>query len=531
MGAPAPWVRWLVPEIDFGPYVLVRRLAVGGMGEVYLARRRGSGPSDNLVVKQMLPQLADDPSLVQLFLDEARIASNLAHPGIVHILDFGQVEGTFFIALEHVDGVDLAQLLHGVRPDGLGQRHAARIAIDVGRALHFAHEARDRSGVPLEIVHRDISPHNVLLSRSGTVHLTDFGIARARIRAARTTTGVLRGKLAYVAPERFQGGEGDRRVDVWALGVVAFEAAAGVRPFDGEPLAIIDGVLRQRIPRLTDRFAGFDAPFSDLVARAMARASSDRFTSCGELADALEALGIASDNVELGELVAREADRRKARSDTRQPTQSLDATPDLEDTDSLEDAPRTSVPRVITAPKAVRHRAAELANEEVTKALDDPSEAQSEMPGVSPLDVLALDEIGPPTVMEVGELPAFMIDGTPIGPPPPTPPPKRRRVLLVATGATVGLTVVSVGLGLWLRSRPEPTVLPTNSPPTIRTASTSSSAQPAGGPALPALSPEAPDPPPTIEKRADVKRQKSSKLKSKKKPARKKEKRKQRGSE
>ena len=134
-----------MPDTQFGPYVLGRRLAVGGMGEVFLARRSGPhGFEKQLVVKQMLPQLADDPELIQLFLDEARIASKLSHPGIVKIIDFGEVDGTYFIALEHIDGMDLAQLLASLRPKGLGLRLAGRVVIDVARAVHFAHEAKDK---------------------------------------------------------------------------------------------------------------------------------------------------------------------------------------------------------------------------------------------------------------------------------------------------------------------------------------------------------------------------------------------------
>ncbi|MBI4820066.1 MAG: serine/threonine protein kinase [Deltaproteobacteria bacterium] len=418
-----------MPELDFGPYVLLRRLAVGGMGEVHLARRRGS--DEKLVVKQMLPQLADDPALVQLFLDEARIAKNLEHRGIVQIFDCGEVDGTYFIALEHVDGLDLAQLLLALRPDGLGERFATRVAIDVARALHFSHEARDGTGAPLEIIHRDISPHNVLLSKEGTVHLTDFGIARARIRAARTTTGVLRGKLAYVAPERFQGGEGDRRVDIWALGVVAYEAISGARPFDGEPLAIIDGVVRQRIPKLKDTFAGISPKLSEVVARAMARSVEERFLTAEAFANALEDLRIAAEPAELAELVSRETDRRKLHSDQRRRTQTID----LEDTESLDRPLRGATPRVVSQPPAPRpRRAAELADDEVTAAAD-PSERRGEGPeivlDVSPLDVLAADEIGPPTALESYDLAGIAIDGTPLG----AAPEPRPRAPMVAEKA------------------------------------------------------------------------------------------------
>src|SRR5688572_25708935 len=165
------------------------------MAEVYLAEV-GEGPKkQKVVVKQILPQLAEDPELLQLFFDEARIASRVVHPGIVRIVDVGQHEGVHFLAMEYVDGLDLSVLMRLAREISskksfpLGS--AIRIGIDLCRALHHAHEACEPDGTALEIVHRDVSPQNILISRTGAVKLADFGIARARIRALKTATGIL----------------------------------------------------------------------------------------------------------------------------------------------------------------------------------------------------------------------------------------------------------------------------------------------------------------------------------------------------
>ena len=176
----------------FGRYELVRRLAVGGMAEVFLARSHGAeGFSRPLVIKRMLPALAQDKRIVQMFLDEARLGARLSHPNIVQVLDLGEANGEFYIAMEHVDGTDLSTLLaHG---DEQGQRLSiplgAYVLACVAEGLHHAHTAVDpESGAPLNVVHRDVSPHNVLLSRHGDVKVTDFGVAKNAAQVARTET-------------------------------------------------------------------------------------------------------------------------------------------------------------------------------------------------------------------------------------------------------------------------------------------------------------------------------------------------------
>lgn len=302
-----------MPEIPFGPYTLVRRLAVGGMAEVYLATLAGPrGFEKKVVVKQILPQLAREPELLQLFFDEAAIAQKLVHPGVVQVFDVGQHDGTHYMAMEFVDGLDLDDLIRRqVRATGLGLPVplAVRVVLDLARAVHYAHEAKDDDGTPLEVIHRDISPQNVLLGRDGSVKLGDFGIARTSLRARRTQTGVLRGKISYLAPERFSGARAERGVDVYAMGVVLFECVAGKRPFVGDDALLIRKILHEPTPRLAEAVPGVDPRLDALVAQAMARDPLDRLPSARALAEGLSALGLAAALAELGAYVSRSADR------------------------------------------------------------------------------------------------------------------------------------------------------------------------------------------------------------------------------
>lgn len=220
---------------SFGPYELLRRLGSGGMAETFLALRRGPGAFEQRVcVKRILPALESDPELVRLFMEEARLAAQLRHANITQVVDFGVVDGSHYLALELVEGTDLRTLLASLR--ARGQRLAPAIAIYIATgltaALEFAHTPEpDRHPV----IHRDVSPSNILLSRAGEVYLTDFGVARALGGVERMTqSGVVRGKVPYMAPEYALTGKLDPRSDLFAVGVVLYEALAGRRPFDGQ---------------------------------------------------------------------------------------------------------------------------------------------------------------------------------------------------------------------------------------------------------------------------------------------------------
>ena len=231
-------IRTIDVGIHVGPYRLERRLGTGGMAEVFLARREGTGSLAGVVqrvaFKRLLPNLAEDPSHVRMFLQEARLVARLAHPHIVALHEAGQESGRLYLAMEYVDGVSLARLLARQRGEPFEPCIAVEVGVHLADALAYAHGLRDDEGHALEIIHRDLSPQNVLVSRDGIVKLADFGIARSIDRMAETTTGVLKGKIGYMAPEQIENRGYDQRVDLYALGVLMFELLTGNRPFDGE---------------------------------------------------------------------------------------------------------------------------------------------------------------------------------------------------------------------------------------------------------------------------------------------------------
>lgn len=252
------------------------------MASVWAARF--DGPHDftkAIAIKTMLPDLAAESEYRTMFLDEARVASKLHHPNLCELLELGEDCGTLFMAMEWVDGVSLQQLL---RPDDhlspLSPTVAARIVADACEGLHAAHESVDADGAPLAIVHRDVSPQNVLVSTDGRVKVVDFGIATARGKRHMTAAGQAKGKLSYMAPEQLGWGRVDRRADVFALGCVLFELTTGRRPFEGASSAeIIKKILNER-PQPPSAIAG-DVPveLERIIMRALEKSPDDRFAS------------------------------------------------------------------------------------------------------------------------------------------------------------------------------------------------------------------------------------------------------------
>ena len=216
--------------IRFGQYVLLRRIARGGMAEVFLAQQRGlEGFDRRVAVKRILPHLADSPDFTKMFLGEAKLAAQLSHPNVVHIYDFGKNEGDYFIAMEYVEGVHAGQLFkHGAEHDKLPPTLVARIGADAASALHYAHEMRGGNGKPLGLVHRDVSPANIMISFDGVVKLCDFGIAKAAALSDQLTNpGQVKGKYAYMSPEQTIAAPLDGRSDVFSLAIVLWELLAG----------------------------------------------------------------------------------------------------------------------------------------------------------------------------------------------------------------------------------------------------------------------------------------------------------------
>ncbi|MCC7109578.1 MAG: cyclic nucleotide-binding domain-containing protein [Deltaproteobacteria bacterium] len=278
---------------SFGRYELLDTIAVGGMAEVLLARSASlGGVSRTCVIKRILPQYSRDLQFVSMFIDEARITIALDHKNVVRLFDFGQHEGTYFMAMEYVDGTDLSSLMRAYLRSGqaLPAEAAVFIAREVLLGLHHAHSLRDPQGRPLGIVHRDVSPQNVLLSSSGEVKLADFGIAAARNKLTHTSTGTVLGKAAYMSPEQATGDKVDFRTDLWAVGVMLYEALVGERLFASDsPLSTLQRMMtapveapsrvRPRVPKELDA----------IVLRALERKRDARFESAQAMADALGA--------------------------------------------------------------------------------------------------------------------------------------------------------------------------------------------------------------------------------------------------
>ncbi len=275
----------------FGRYHLLDTIAVGGMAEVLLARSASlGGVSRTCVIKRILPQYSRDLQFVSMFIDEARITIALDHPNIVRLFDFGQHEGTYFMAMEYVDGTDLAALMRAHLRAGraLPVEVAVFLAREVLAGLHHAHLLLDHDGRPLGIVHRDVSPQNVLISAAGEVKLTDFGIAAARNKLTQTTSGTVLGKAAYMAPEQACGDKVDFRADLWSVGVVLYEALVGDRLFAAEnPLATVQRVMGATVEAPSLRRPELPTALDDVVLRALHRKRDDRFGSAREMGDAL----------------------------------------------------------------------------------------------------------------------------------------------------------------------------------------------------------------------------------------------------
>jgi serine/threonine-protein kinase len=274
-----------------GRYQLLARLATGGMAEIFLARQTGIGGFEKLVVvKRILPQLAREQAFVEMFLDEAVIAAQLNHPNVVQIYDLGESERSYYIAMEYLEGESLGHLVsEGVRQgQPLGPGLAANLIAQVCDGLHYAHTLEDEQGRPLGIVHRDISPHNVIVLFSGTAKLVDFGIAKAATKVHQTQVGTLKGKLTYMSPEQCLGKTVDSRSDLFSLGVVLWELLARKRLFkrDAEP-AIIRAIVDEPIPEVRQVRDDVPQALAAVVERALQKEPGARFASAAEMAAAL----------------------------------------------------------------------------------------------------------------------------------------------------------------------------------------------------------------------------------------------------
>ena len=276
----------------FGDYTLLKRMARGGMGEVFLAEGVGpQGVQRLVVVKMMLPHVAEDPECLKMFLDEAGLAARLDHLNCCQIYDVGQVDGTWFIAMEHIAGKNLAEIRLASEATGkrLGLGLAARLIANAAAGLHHSHGLTDDEGKHLGLVHRDVSPQNILLAYDGGVKLIDFGIAKATGRLHQTMAGQLKGKVAYMSPEQARSGKVDRRSDIFSLGIVLHEALTGRRMWSGDnDMALLMEVTDGDIVPPSEHDPAVPAELDAVTMRALQRAPDDRYGSAAEFQVALE---------------------------------------------------------------------------------------------------------------------------------------------------------------------------------------------------------------------------------------------------
>jgi serine/threonine-protein kinase len=287
----------------FGKYTLLRRIAQGGMAEIFLAHQRGTDAKFEklLVIKRILPELEKEPMFVEMMLHEARIAVQLAHPSLLQVFDTGKIEERTFIAMEHVHGADIRAIVRQMKKKDVlafPLEHALGIVMGVAAGLAYAHERRGRDGELLGIIHRDVSPQNIMVTFHGDVKLIDFGIARSDKLAAafggpqqldETKTGKLKGKVPYMSPEQCRAELLDARSDVFSLGTVLFELTTGKRLFKGQSdFETLKLICDREYPAPVDVNPDYPAALSAIVTRALAKDREQRYPSARALLGDLE---------------------------------------------------------------------------------------------------------------------------------------------------------------------------------------------------------------------------------------------------
>ncbi len=299
---------------QLGRYVLYDEIAAGGMATVHFGRMLGpAGFSRTVAIKRLHPHLARDPQFVSMFLDEARVAARVQHPNVVSTIDVVAREGELFLVMEYINGESLSNLLREARASGtrVPPRVVSSVVSGVLYGLHAAHEAKSEQGEALQIVHRDISPQNIIVGIDGIARVVNFGVAKATMRVQWTRSGEVKGKFSYMAPEQLESRTIDRRTDIYATAVVLWEALASRRLFVGDdPGSIVTSVLLAKVPTLTAIAPDLPAGLAALVQRGLARDANDRFPTAQAMALELEKWLPAAPPHTVGEWVANSAPER-----------------------------------------------------------------------------------------------------------------------------------------------------------------------------------------------------------------------------
>ncbi|MEP6767161.1 MAG: TonB family protein [Acidobacteriota bacterium] len=356
---------------QFGQYEVLERIASGGMAELSKARRSGvEGFQKIVAIKKILPHLADNDEFITMFADEAKLAAQLNHPNIVHIFDLGKIEaGGYFIAMEFVDGRDLRSLLQSARDFGtpLPVPLAVYVASKIAAALDYAHRRRDGEGRELNVVHRDVSPPNILISYEGDIKLCDFGIAKAASKASQTQSGALKGKVQYMSPEQAWGRPIDRRSDIFSLGCVLFEMLAEQKLFRGDTdLSVLEKVRAAQVVAPSTLNPEVPKALDAIVLKALAREPEERYGIASDMLRDLEGVLYsytpAPGSADLAIYLHRLQGEETARQELRDREASQGAPPEPERKKKSKGAPvarRTgSTPKLVVPPQTLEAEAA-----------------------------------------------------------------------------------------------------------------------------------------------------------------------------
>jgi serine/threonine-protein kinase len=293
---------------NFGKYFLLKKIAAGGMGEIYVAKLTGPMAFEKLLVlKRVLQKHVENDEFLDMFFAEARVAAQLSHPNVVQIYEMGQIDDAYFIAMEYVSGKSLKDIVEravALNPEGspdpenkvnsprrcVPPHHAITIICGLCEGLSSAHNARDMSGEALQIIHRDVNPHNMIVSYDGSIKVIDFGIAKSGMQSHHTETGTIKGKFTYMSPEQSGAEPLDKRSDLFAVGICLYEALVGYNPFARANVVLSLDAIQRRDPEPVSKYFPELAPFEPVLAKALAKKAEDRYSDCLELRDALRDL-------------------------------------------------------------------------------------------------------------------------------------------------------------------------------------------------------------------------------------------------
>jgi serine/threonine-protein kinase len=408
------------------------------MATVHYARLEGAlGVARTVAIKRLHPHLAKDAELVAMFVDEVRLASRVQHPNVVHMVDVVLVRGEAFLVMEHIPGESLVRLMRAAHRDGETIPPPVAVAIVCGvlAGLHAAHEARGAGGEPLHIVHRDVSPQNILLGVEGVPRLIDFGVAKAAGRLQTTAEGCMKGKIGYMSPEQVRGEDLDRRADVYAAGVVLWELLTGRRMVSGpNPVASMRQVLEGRIEAPAASVPGLPDELNAAVMRALSYEREGRFATARQMASALEASTPIASAIELGEWVKRLAgDVLAERARVVADIESGRALPAQLGTDVSEEPTKSGVTRehlsgterrriwVVAAAAVSATLLGAVALTRVRRSPSPPSVAPPPSAIVVATPLAPASNLAPPSAPEPGSTPAAAPITRKRRPPPPAP--------------------------------------------------------------------------------------------------------------